>query len=97
MHARVLTAQAKSGQTDELIHIIGDSVLSEIKQEVGFKGILLLNDRATGKGISITLWETPVDLKASETSGYLQRQLDNVAPHLAEVPTIGVYEVSIQP
>ncbi len=96
MYARVLTAQAKPGQIDELIRIIRDSVTPELKREVGFKGFLLLDERATGKGISITLWETPVDLKASETSGYLQQQLDKVAPLLTEPPMMGVYEVSIQ-
>ena|SRR5437764_6231287 len=96
MYARVLIAQAKPGKTDELIQIIGDSVIPEIKQEGGFKGLLLLNERATGKGISITLWETPVDLKASETSGYLQRQLVKVASLLNDPPVVGLYEVSIQ-
>lgn len=96
MHARVLTAQARPGQTDELIGIIRDSVTPELKGEVGFKGFLLLTEHATGKGISITLWETLVDLKASETSGYLLQQLDKVAPLLAEPPTVGIYEVSIQ-
>ena len=96
MHARILTGQAKPGQVDELIQVIRDSVTPELKREVGFKGFLLLTERATGKGISITLWETPVDLKASETSGYLQQQLDKVAPLLIEPPVIGVYQVSIQ-
>ncbi len=96
MFARVLTAQAKPGKTDELTDIVRDSVIPEVKQEVGFKGLLLLNEHATGKGISITLWETPVDLKASETSGYLQQQLAKVAPLLAEPPVVGIYEVSIR-
>ena len=96
MFARVLTAQTKPGMMDELIRCFRDSVIPEVRHEVGFKGLLLLNERATGKGISITLWETPVDLKASETSGYLQKQLDKVVPLLSEPPVIGVYEVSIQ-
>src|SRR5215831_16488537 len=96
MYARVLMAQAKPGETDKLIQLIRDSVVPEVKQEIGFKGLLLLNEQATGRGISITLWETPVDLKASETSGYLQQQLSKVAPLLTESPVIGIYEVSIQ-
>ena len=96
MFARVLTAQTKPGMMDELIRIIRNSVIPEVRHEVGFKGLLLLNERTTGRGISITLWETPVDLKASETSGYLQKQLDKVVPLLSEPPVIGVYEVSIQ-
>jgi len=96
MYARVLMAQTKPGKTDELIQIIRDSVIPEVKQEIGFKGLLLVNEQATGRGISITLWETPVDLKASETSGYLQQQLAKVASLLTEPPVVGVYEVSIK-
>ena len=96
MYARVLMAQAKPDKTDELIQLIRNSVIPEVKQEVGFKGLLLLNESATGRGISITLWETPVDLKASETTGYLQQQLARVASLLTEPPVVGVYEVSIK-
>jgi heme-degrading monooxygenase HmoA len=96
MYARVLTAQAKPGQSDELIRIIGGSVVASVKKELGFKGFLLLHERATGKGISITLWENPVDLKASETSGYLRHQLDTIDSLLTDPPVVGVYEVSIQ-
>jgi len=96
MYARVLTAQPEPGKTHELIQLVRDSVIPEVQQEVGFKGLLLLNERATGRAISITLWETPVDLKASETSGYLQQQLSKVAPLLTESPVIGIYEVSIK-
>lgn len=96
MYARVLTALAKPDQLDEMIRIIGDSTVASVKQELGFKGFLLLRERATGKGISITLWETPVDLKASETNGYLRHQLESIASCLSDPPIVGVYEVSIQ-
>ena len=31
------------------------------KQQKGFKGLYLLHDRNTGKGLTISLWETEAD------------------------------------
>ncbi len=96
MYARVLVAQVQPDKSEELIQTIRDSVVPAIEQEVGFKGLLLLNNVESGEGISITLWETPVDLKSIETNGYLQEQLEKIAPFLLKPPAQGVYEVSVQ-
>ena len=66
MFARVLTAKTKPGMMDELIHIIRDSVIPEVRHEVGFKGLLLLNERATGKGISYGIDRVEVTLAPGE-------------------------------
>jgi heme-degrading monooxygenase HmoA len=95
-YARVLTATAQPGKTDELISIARDSILPAARQQHGFNSMLLLNDRTTGKGISITLWETEADLLAGETSGYLREQLGKLANVLATQVVREAYEVSIQ-
>ena len=59
------------------------------------KGIILLTDSHTNKIISISLWETQAYMKASETSGYLQQQIGQVAPSLAAPPVREAYEVSV--
>ena len=94
--ARVLIANAHSGKTDELVRIVRDSIIPAAKQQQGFNGILLLNDHATSKGISITFWETEADMKASETSGYLREQLAKLANVLATQVVREAYEVSVQ-
>jgi heme-degrading monooxygenase HmoA len=66
------------------------------KERQGFKGLFLLTNSDTGKGIALTLWETEEDLKASEESGYYQEQLGKLAEVLAEQPEKEDYEVSIQ-
>ena len=95
-HARVLTATAQPGKTDELIQIARDSILPAAGQQPGFKGMLLLTDRTTGKGISLTLWETEADLKASEASGYLREQLGKLTNVLATQVVREAYEVDVQ-
>ena len=94
-YARMLTATALPGKTDEGVQIVRDSVLPVTRQQPGYKGYLSLTDRASRKVISISLWETEADLNASER-GYLQEQLGKVAHVLATQPVREVYEVIAQ-
>ncbi len=64
------------------------------EKQKGFRGGYLLTDRATGKGISISLWETEADMKASETSGYLQEQIAKFGGLFAGPPIREAFEVS---
>ena len=95
-HARVLTATAQPGKTDEGMQIVRDSVLPAARQQPGFKGGLWLLDRSTGKVIAITLWKTAADLTAGETSGYLREQLGKLTDVLATQVVREVYEVAVQ-
>jgi len=95
-YARVLTATAHPGKTDEGVQIVRDALLPVTRRQPGFKAYLNLTDRTTGKVISITLWETEADLNASESSGLLQEQLGKVAHVLATQVVREVYEVTVQ-
>jgi heme-degrading monooxygenase HmoA len=96
MFARLVTVQIQQGKMDEATNIYGDSVVPAAQQQKGFKSGFLFSDPSTGKGVSITLWETEDDMKASETSGYLQEQIAKFAAVLAAPPTTEHYEVAIQ-
>jgi len=96
MQARVVTIQTQPGKTEEAIRIYRDSVIPAAKQQKGFKSALLLTDPGTGKGISVTLWETEADQKASETSGYFQQQIAKFAAVFAGPPVLEAYVVSAQ-
>ena len=96
MDARVTTVQMKPGNTQEAIKIYRESVVPAAKAQKGFKGVLLLTDSNTGKGISITLWEKEADMKAGETSGYYQEQIGKFAKVFGAPPVREVYQVSVQ-
>ena len=95
MNARVVTFQLHPGKTEEAVRIYRDSIVPAAKQQQGFKGARLLTDSNTGKGISISLWETEADLKAGETSGYYQEQIAKLGQVLAFPPTREGYEVNV--
>ena len=95
-YARVLTAMAHPGKTDEGVQIVRDSILPVTRQQPGYKGYLSLTDRTSGKAISISLWETEADLLAGETSGYLREQLGNLSHVFATQVEREAYEVAVQ-
>jgi heme-degrading monooxygenase HmoA len=97
MYARVTLVQIPPGKTDEAIGIYRDSVVPAAKQQKGCKGLYLLSDRKTGKGISIGLWETEADMTAGETSGYYQQQLAKFKDIFTAPPVREAYEVTVQP
>lgn len=86
MFARVITVHAQPGKIDEAAAVYRDSIIPAAKQQKGFGGAMLLTDPVTGKSISVTLWETEADQKASEASGYVSQQLAKIVPLLAGPP-----------
>lgn len=66
MFARVSTFQGPPDQTAEGIRIAREQILPAARLMDGFKGIYLLFDRESGKSLSVTLWETEDDMRASE-------------------------------
>ena len=97
MHARVSIAQSQPGKADEVIRIHRDSVVPAAKQQKGFKGLYLLTDRKTGKGITISLWETEADMTAGEASGFYQQQVAKFKDILSAPPVREAYEVTVRP
>jgi heme-degrading monooxygenase HmoA len=97
MYARVLFAQFRPEQTDEIIQLYRQAVVPEQGKQPGAKGTMVLIDRAAGKGISMTFWETEADLQASdEASPYYQALGAKFAPYWTTPQVREVYEVSIQ-
>jgi heme-degrading monooxygenase HmoA len=64
--ARVSTFQGSPDVIDQSIRHASEVVLPAAQKMSGFKGMLALADRATGKEVAITLWESEAELRASE-------------------------------
>lgn len=96
MFARLVIVQAKIDKVDEIAKIYKDSVVPAAKSQKGYSGSYLLTDRKTGKGISITLWDTEEDAIVNEQSGYYQEQLDKFKEFFTGPPVREGYEVSAQ-
>ena len=67
MHARVSILEGGNpDQIDEGLRFVKEQVLSQLKQTEGFKGMVALADRETGKTMGITFWESEEALRVSE-------------------------------
>jgi heme-degrading monooxygenase HmoA len=96
MFARLTIVQVKIDKLDETIKIFEDSVVPAANSQKGSRGAYLLTDRKTGKGISISLWDSEEDAIANEQSGYYQEQVGRFKDFFTAPPTQEGYEVSIQ-
>ena len=91
MYARIVTVHVQADKIDELIAVYRDSIVPAIAGQKGFLGARLFTDRATGKGISITRWQTN---EALEDSLY-QAQLAKLALFLTQPPEREMFEISV--
>jgi heme-degrading monooxygenase HmoA len=94
MYARVFTQRLVAGKADEAVAIWRDKVAPIAKQSKGFKGAYLVGDRATGKGLTITLWESKEDAEAMNAS--LAQNLALFEGMWEEGPALETYEVLLQ-
>ena len=69
MHARVNTFQGSPDGVEASVENVRQQVLPAARQLEGFRGLISLADRATGREIGITLWESEEAMRASEEAG----------------------------
>ena len=94
--ARVTLTQGKVDMMNETIQLYRDSVVPVAQSQNGYRGIYLLNDFKTGKGISISLWESEEDAIANEQSGYYKEQVDKFKDFYTAKPVREGYVVTVQ-
>jgi heme-degrading monooxygenase HmoA len=96
MFARMLAMATRKESLDEAIRVYQNSVIPAASQQPGFRGAVLLTDRANARGTSITFWESEEALLQNERSGYYERQVAALRPLLTGEPVRTVCEVSAQ-
>ena len=66
MFARVSALEGPPKSIDDGIKAVQEQVIPAAKKLAGFKGMLALADRSTGRMVGITLWESEDALRRSE-------------------------------
>jgi heme-degrading monooxygenase HmoA len=95
MYARVTTFQGPPESTDDAIIVTREKALPQARQIPGFKGALSLVDRTTGRGLTITLWESEEALQTSEEAANQIRSDAVAAVTGGAVVSVDRYEVAI--
>lgn len=95
MHARVYFGKIVPQNENTVTQLYRDYVVPTAKQQKGFKGIIQMVHPQTGETISISLWETEADMKATENSPYYKEQLAKLASFDATGPRAVSYKVNV--
>ena len=74
MHARVSMFEGSPDQIDEMLRQVREQVVPQAKQNEGFKGMIALGDRQSGKTLGITFWESEEAMRASEEAANRLRE-----------------------
>jgi heme-degrading monooxygenase HmoA len=94
VYARISTLEGSPEHIDEGLRQVRENGLPQLKQQEGFKGMVALADRQTGKTIGISFWESEEALKASEEAA--DRVREDAAEALSEtIAAVERYEVGL--
>jgi len=96
MYARVTTVYVRNDLIEKAIGIYRDSIIPAARRQKGFHSGTLLIDRESGKGMSITLWDSKEDILANEENQYYQEQLLKMMVVFTTDPIREEYEVLFQ-
>ena len=92
MFARITLAQFQPDKAQQAFDVVQKSVEATIKEQHGYKGLLLLRDPKTGDATLVTLWEAEADMEMSESGNY-PTQVAKLQGLVSAPPTREIYEV----
>jgi hypothetical protein len=95
MYARHVTVHGSPDRLDKAVLSVRDNVLPVLQRCAGFKGQLLLIDRAKGEAIGISLWDTEENMNASEEKVAPARQQTADQVGAGGAPEVALYELPI--
>jgi len=96
MFARFTIVQVNPDKMDETTKLYEDSVVPAAKSQKGYRSATLYADRKTGKGYSISIWDSEEDAIANEQTGYYKEQVGKFAEFMTATPVQEGYEVAVQ-
>ena len=94
MYASLVTGQVRPDQIDRAADIYRERALPLVREYQGFNGLYVLADRASGRALTIALYETEDDARRVETSGQFGALVAALGEVLAGQPTREVREVA---
>ena len=93
MHARGTRLEASADRLDEMTRQFEAQTVPVLEGLDGYKGYVLLGDRANGVAIAVVYWESEEALQASEDAVVPERVRAAQAAAAASGPTVERYEV----
>ena len=95
MYARLSLAPTTPDTWDQAQAVWREQLLPLIRQQKGFRGVLVMGERSANKGATLTLWETEADAQASMQSENFRKAMAALGPFITAQPEMQHYEVTI--
>ena len=95
MHCRAVSARVKAGKTQEAVDLYEKSVVPAARLQKGFRDAYLMADAATGRALSISIWDSQSDMVEGERNCYYREQVAKFGTMLAEAPVAEHYELKV--
>ncbi|HYR63891.1 MAG TPA: hypothetical protein VET24_14835 [Actinomycetota bacterium] len=92
MYARVSTYAASPTDVDRLVQAFGSD--NRLSQMAGLRDAFLLVDRASGRALTVTLWESEEAVTAS-AAGATELRRDAAGSAGSSIESVETYEVAI--
>ena len=94
--ARVTITDSTPGKIADMVELYTSSVVPAAKSQSGYCAVLLFSDLKTGKGISISIWDSEEAAKANEGSGYYKEQVGKFKDYFTSQPKREAYIMTVQ-
>ncbi|SRR5271166_2969982 len=94
-HARVTAVSIQVDKVDEVVRVYEENIKPAVMSQKGIQHVYLLINRATGKGLSVTIWESESDGQTYEASGSYREQVAKVAPFFSSPPSLETFDVGV--
>ncbi len=93
MHVRIVHSQFRPEAVTEATHLWQERVAPGVKGQPGFVRSMLIVDNATGRGMSITVWQSEADALAYAANPMSSELVGLFTQYLSAPPTMEMYEL----
>lgn len=95
MHARVNTVQMDPPRIDDALRQLEEQDIPSFRELDGFRGFTVLADRASGKVVATSYWDSEEQMRASEDAVKDARQRAADTGGASSEPQVERYEVAL--
>jgi hypothetical protein len=92
--ARTISLEVRPSVLDDVLGILRERVLPATQARAGSRGSMVLVDRATGKVVVLTRWETQEASRTDDTGRVIQQQIAELSRYVTSVMLSERYEVA---
>ncbi len=96
MFARRISATVKSGALEELVGFVEDVGTTEVEQQLGFMGGILMSNTQSNEVAMLTFWDTEAEMMATEDTDEFIQRIAAVAHLLTSPRKIEHFDVGIR-